>query len=177
MAKEFLFDLQHEPEVQALRYFYSINYLKHIKSRIPPHLSARVVFTGALPQEKLLPYYQKADVVINPSLSEAFGMSLVEAMATQTPVVATKIGGMPEIVDDGKTGLLTDPGDTSALANAIIKIISQPNLAHKMGRAGRQKVLKHYTWQQITKNLIDCYATMGVNIRADVSKKTVARSL
>ncbi|WP_319423245.1 glycosyltransferase family 4 protein [Pleurocapsa sp. FMAR1] len=177
VAKEMLFDLQHEPEVQALEPYYGVNYLEYIKSKIPPHLSDQIIFAGSLPQEQVLPYYQQADVVINPSLSEAFGMSLVEAMATQTPVVATKIGGMTEIVNDGVTGLLSDPGDIQALANAITAIISEPETARKMGEAGRERVLQYYTWEQIAKSLVFNYATMGVNIKADDSKKEVARSL
>ena len=174
VEKEFLFDLQHEPEVQALKPFYSLNYLEYIKSKIPSHLTSQVIFTGSLPQQELLPYYQKADVVINPSLSEAFGMSLVEAMATQTPVVATAIGGMPEIVDDGVTGLLTEPGNPQALADAIVELISNPNRARAMGIAGRRKVLRYYCWSKIAESLVDTYADIGVNFEPNVLETAVA---
>ena len=174
VEKEFLFDLQHEPEVQALKPFYSLNYLEYIKSKIPSHLTSQVIFTGSLPQQELLPYYQKADVVINPSLSEAFGMSLVEAMATQTPVVATAIGGMPEIVDDGVTGLLTEPGNPQALADATIKLISNPNRARAMGIAGRRKVLQYYCWSKIAESLVNTYADIGVNFEPNVLEKAIA---
>ena len=174
VSREFLFDLQHEPEVQALEPFYSINYLEYIKSKIPAHLSERVIFTGSLPQQELLPYYQKADVVINPSLSEAFGMSLVEAMATQTPVVATEIGGMPEIVDDGVTGRIVEPGNPQALADATIEIISNPERARAMGIAGRSKVLQCYCWSKIAESLVDTYTDIGVNFESKVFEKAIA---
>ena len=177
VEKEFLFDLQHEPEVQALKPFYSIDYLEYIKSKIPAHLSKQVIFTGSLPQKELLPYYQKADVVINPSLSEAFGMSLVEAMATQTPVVATKIGGMPEIVDDGVTGSIVEPANPQALAEATVEIISNPQRAREMGLAGRTKVLQRYCWSKIAESLVNRYADIGVKLNFDETQKTVARSL
>lgn len=177
VAKELLFDLQPEPEVQALRYFYNINYLEYVKSLVPAHLAERVIFIDELPQTQLLPYYQQADVVINPSLSEAFGMSLVEAMATATPVVATKIGGMTEIVDDGVTGVLTEPGQPQALAEAILKIIADPVRASAMGKAGRIKVQQRYSWEQIARSLIAHYADIGVDVLANGSQKTVARSL
>ena len=177
VAKELLFDLQPEPEVRALKYFYSVDYLEHIKSRIPKAISSQVIFTGSLPQQELLPYYQNADLVINPSLSEAFGMSLVEAMATATPVVATNIGGMPEIVEHDRTGLVVEPGNPQALADAISKVISNPVKAKMMSRAGRKKVLQHYTWSKITEKLVDCYATMGVNLNKYDNQKAVARSL
>lgn len=174
VAKELLFDLQPEPEVQALRYYYSINYLKYVKSLVPPHLANQVVFIDGLPQEQLLPYYQQADLVINPSLSEAFGMSLVEAMATQTPVVATKIGGMTEIVDDDITGLLTEPGQPQALAEAICKVLEDPVQAFAMGRAGRKKVIRRYSWDKIAQSLIAHYADIGVDFQLNASQKTMA---
>lgn len=177
IVKELLCDLQPEPEVQALKDFYSIDYLEHIKSKIPPHLSSQVIFTGSLQQQELLPYYQQADIVINPSLSEAFGMSLVEAMATATPVVATKIGGMPEIVDDRVTGLLVDPANPQALADAAIKLISHPDRAREMGAAGRKKVEQRYSWSKIAENLIDTYAALGVELKSHDTQKAVARSL
>ena len=177
VSREFLFDLQHEPEVQALEPFYELNYLEYIKSKIPAHLSDQVIFTDSLPQKELLPYYQKADVVINPSLSEAFGMSLVEAMATQTPVVATSIGGMPEIVDDGITGRIVEPGNPTALAEATVEIISNPKRAKAMGEAGRTKVLQRYCWSKIAETLVNKYADLGVKLETDDTQKTVARSL
>jgi glycosyltransferase involved in cell wall biosynthesis len=176
VAKEFLFDLQPEPEVQALEPFYSLNYLEYLKSQVPRHLSSQVIFAGSVSQAELLPYYHQADVVINPSLSEAFGMSLVEAMATETPVIATTIGGMPEIVEHGVNGLLVEPGNVAALAKATIDIISDPCRAKAMGKAGRQKVLQRYSWEQITQDLISCYAAIGVNCAAKIRKKTVTRS-
>lgn len=174
VAKEFLFDLQPEPEVQALRYFYSVDYLEYLKSLVPPHLTSQVIFQEGMLQQQLLPYYQQADVVINPSLSEAFGMSLVEAMATATPVVATTIGGMTEIVDNGVNGLLTAPGNTIELSEAICSIIDNPQKAQAMGKAGRSKVLRRYSWQKIADSLMDCYADIGVNLRSNVTEKTVA---
>ena len=176
-CREFLFDLQDEPEVQALEPLYNGNYLEYLKSKIPPHLSSQIVFAGSLPQKQLLPYYQKADVLVNPSLSEAFGMSLVESMATATPVIATEIGGMPEIVDDGVTGLLVEPANTKALAEAIIELISEPSRARAMGKAGRQKVLQCYSWDKIAQSLISSYAAIGVNFDSYEPEKAVASSL
>ncbi|HEY9769103.1 MAG TPA: glycosyltransferase family 4 protein [Coleofasciculaceae cyanobacterium] len=177
IVQELLCDLQPEPEVQALKPFYSIDYLEHLKSKIPPHLASQVIFTGSLAQPELLPYYQNADVLINPSLSEAFGMTLVEAMATQTPVIATKIGGMPEIVDDRVNGLLVEPANPQALADAAVELIADPDRAREMGKAGRKKVLQRYCWSQIAESLVDCYADIGVKLKSNVSQKAVARSL
>jgi glycosyltransferase involved in cell wall biosynthesis len=177
IERELLCDLQPEPEVQALKDFYSIDYLEHIKSKIPAHLTSQVIFTGSLHQQGLLPYYQQADIVINPSLSEAFGMSLVEAMATETPVIATKIGGMPEIVDDNVTGLLVEPANPQALADATVQLISHPEQAREMGKAGRKKVRQRYSWSKIAESLINTYAAIGVELEFNDTQKAVARSL
>ena len=176
-CKDFLLNLQPEPEVQALEPLYNCNYLEYLKSKIPSHLSSQVVFAGSLPQKQLLPYYQKADVLVNPSLSEAFGMSLVESMATATPVIATKIGGMTEIVEDGVTGLLVEPANSQALAEAIIEIISEPSRARAMGQAGRKKVLQCYSWDKIAQCLISRYAAIGVNFDSHEPEKAVASPL
>jgi glycosyltransferase involved in cell wall biosynthesis len=177
IVKELLCDLHPEPEVQALKDFYSIDYLEHIKSKIPAHLTDQVIFTGSLRQPELLPYYQQADIVINPSLSEAFGMSLVEAMATETPVIATKIGGMPEIVDDNVTGLLVEPANPQALADATAQLISNPEQARAMGKAGRKKVKQRYTWAKIVESLVNTYAAIGVEFEFNDTQKAFARSL
>jgi glycosyltransferase involved in cell wall biosynthesis len=177
IVKELLCDIHPEPEVKALKDFYSLDYLEYIKSQIPAHLTDQVIFTGSLHQQELLPYYQQADVVINPSLSEAFGMTLVEAMATETPVIATKIGGMSEIVDDNVTGLLVEPANPQALANATVKLISHPEQARKMGIAGRKKVMQHYSWSKIVESLVNIYAAIGVELEFNDTQKAVARSL
>jgi glycosyltransferase involved in cell wall biosynthesis len=177
IVRELLCDIQPEPEVQALKDFYSIDYLEHLKSKIPAHLTSQVIFTGSLRQPELLPYYQQADVVINPSLSEAFGMSLVEAMATETPVIATKIGGMPEIVDDNVTGLLVEPGNPQELADAAVELISHPDRAREMGTAGRKKVRQCYSWSKIVESLVNTYAAIGVELEFNDTQKAVARSL
>ena len=176
-AKDFLLNLQPEPEVQALEPLHNLNYLEYLKSKIPPHLSSQVVFAGSLPQKQLLPYYQKADVLVNPSLSEAFGMSLVESMATATPVIATKIGGMTEIVEHGVSGLLVEPANSQDLAEAIIEIISEPSRAREMGQAGRKKVLQCYSWEKITQSLVSHYAAIGVNFDSHEPEKEVASPL
>ena len=176
-CREFLLDLQPEPEVQALEPLYETNYLEYLQNQIPPHLSSQVVFAGSLPQTQLLPYYHQADVLVNPSLSEAFGMSLVESMATATPVIATKIGGMPEIVDHGVNGLIVEPANSQALAEAIIEILSEPSRARAMGEAGRKKVLECYSWEKISQSLISRYAAIGVNFDSHESEKAVTNSL
>jgi glycosyltransferase involved in cell wall biosynthesis/SAM-dependent methyltransferase len=85
------------------------------------------------------------DLLVLPSHSEAFGRVLVEAMAAGKPVIGTTIGGIPEIIEDGVTGLLVPPGSPDDLARAIIKILRDPDLAHRMGAAGRERVKARFS--------------------------------
>ena len=80
------------------------------------------------------------DVFVLPSLSEGMGLSIMEAMAAGLPVVATEVGGVPELVVDGRTGLLVPPKDPDALAEAILECIREKGRAEEMGRRGRERV-------------------------------------
>jgi glycosyltransferase involved in cell wall biosynthesis len=157
VAKEFLTDLSDDPKVAALAPFYFGSYLEKIKQQIPPQLSANILFPGSLPQEQLLQYYQHADIVINPSFSEAFGMSLVEGMACEVPVIGARVGGMTEAIADKITGLLFDSGDAMALADTILQLLADEQLRKSMGKAGRERVLTTFAWEQIAKSLVKQY--------------------
>lgn len=103
----------------------------------------RVTFTDYL--EDVRPALQAMDLFAFPSLKEAMGISLVEAMATGLPVVSTTVGGIPEVVQNGATGLLVAPGDADALANAIEVFARDRDLCSKMGAKGRERVQEHFT--------------------------------
>jgi glycosyltransferase involved in cell wall biosynthesis len=84
-------------------------------------------------------------------------MSLIEAMALAKPVVATNIGGIPEVVDDGRTGLMVKPKDSDALAHAINTLLNSPILARKMGLNGRNKYHKMFTLNTMMRKIEDIY--------------------
>lgn len=119
-----------------------------------------VDFLGPLKGKELVKEYQKSSLLVLPSTSEAesFGMVLIEAMACKKPVVGSKIGGIPHVIDHGDNGFLVPPKDPKALAGAIINILKNPELAVKMGNNGYQKVMQNYTWDKKigeTKDLIE----------------------
>jgi N-acetyl-alpha-D-glucosaminyl L-malate synthase BshA len=90
-----------------------------------------------------------ADVYFVPSETESFCLSALEAMSCEVPVVATRVGGIPEVVTDGECGYLTSVGDTDDMAARILHLIENPEAARKMGRAGRQRAIDHFKMEMI----------------------------
>jgi glycosyltransferase involved in cell wall biosynthesis len=97
---------------------------------------ARFQFLGLKPQGELLALYAQSDAFAMPSLTEAFGVVFLEAMACGLPVVGTRVGGVPEIVRDGENGLLVPPDDPPALAEALIRLLTNPALRERMAASG-----------------------------------------
>ena len=91
-----------------------------------------------VPYRELPGKYAEASVLVNPSLSESFGMTVVEGMASGLPVIATRVGGQEEFVDDGTTGLLIESEDPAELVDAIRQIRRDPDGARRMGEAGKE---------------------------------------
>jgi glycosyltransferase involved in cell wall biosynthesis len=92
-----------------------------------------------------------------PSRSEAFPNALIEAMATALPVVATRVGGIPEVVRDGVNGRLVPPDDSGALADAVIALMDDPAAAAAMGQAARHDVERHYTIDRMVERFEQLY--------------------
>jgi glycosyltransferase involved in cell wall biosynthesis len=116
----------------------------------------RIVFHGPVLQTETIDFYHRATVMIFPSVwPEPFGMPTAEAMACGLPVVSTHSGGIPEIVEHGRTGILVARGDAEELARAIGQVIDNPARAAAMGEAGRQRVVEQFTWEASARRLGD----------------------
>ncbi|MEV8595692.1 glycosyltransferase [Streptomyces sp. NPDC052012] len=122
----------------------------------------RVTATGALSGDALAEAVRTAAVLSLPSLTEAesFGMTLVEGMACATPVVGSAVGGIPHVVDDGETGFLVPPGDPAALAAACAKLLTDGDLADRMGAAGRRTAEERYAWPALTDRYLELFRTL-----------------
>ena len=120
-------------------------------------LGEKILFTGRLSDEELYRAYKLADVVVIPSRYEPFGIVALEAMASGKPVVASRVGGLSEVVVDGETGILVPPGDPEALAQAIETLLYDPVLAKKMGATGRRRVEALYRWDKVVRFLEKIY--------------------
>jgi glycosyltransferase involved in cell wall biosynthesis len=115
-----------------------------------------VDWRGALAGDDLVRAYQQAAVVALPSLTEAesFGMVLIEAMACGRPVVASRVGGIPQVVRDGVDGLLVAPGDVMALAAALRTLLDDGSLRESMGAAGRAAAVATWDWKHSTSHTL-----------------------
>jgi len=115
----------------------------------------RVKFLGVVEYSKLPLLYRASDVFVLPSLSEAFGIVLLEAMASGTPVIGTNVGGIPEIIDG--CGLLVPPGNSERLAEAINLVLGNQNVEKRLGRLGRRRVEKVYDWNVVVRRIVALY--------------------
>lgn len=112
-------------------------------------LHDKVVFHGYVKPSELQSFLAAIDIFAMPSITdgESFGVAALEASATCLPVIATRVGGVPEVVKDGETGILVERSNISQLAEALIKLIENPELRLRMGLAGRAYVEQNYRWQ------------------------------
>jgi starch synthase len=116
--------------------------------------------------QDLIHMHSGASVFVCPSIYEPFGLVNLEAMACETAVVASRVGGIPEIVVEGETGYLVDyrPDEveafTSGLATCVDEVLSDPALATRMGKAGRERVLQHFGWPAIAAKTVELYESL-----------------
>ena len=130
-----------------------------VARRVRSHdLEGRVRRVGYPADEAMLAGAMRdAAIVVLPSYYEAFGLVLLDAMAQGTPVVATRVGGIPEFVEDGKAGRLVPPHDDGALAEALRALWTDPSARAAMGRYGREVVAPRYTWDALVDRLEAIY--------------------
>jgi len=122
-------------------------------------LTDRVRCLGHLADDAwLAAAYRDARCTVLPSEYEAFGLVLLESLAQGTPVVASRVGGIPEFIDDERTGLLVPPGDVPALTTALRRLVADPELARRLGRHGRTDVVPRYSWDRLVDRLVGIYA-------------------
>ena len=131
----------------------------------------RVAFLGPIPDADLPALYRGAQVLVLPSVevtcygrevrvSELLGLSAIEAMASGTPVVASRLGGLPEVVEHGVTGFLVEPGNTAELRERLAEIVGDRQLAKRMGRSARERFLERFTWEACAERCLAAYSEL-----------------
>jgi len=116
-----------------------------------------IVYLGAMDQADIIKWYQKASLFVLPSFMEAFPVTTLEALSCETPVIASSVGGIPEVVKDHENGILTPPNDPVALAHAIQYLLENEELMSRFGREGRKRVIKYYSLEASVRKLKGIY--------------------
>jgi glycosyltransferase involved in cell wall biosynthesis len=111
-------------------------------------------------QEDVAPFYAAFDAMILPSGNEGTPVSAIEALAAGRPVVATRVGGVPDVVRDGQDGFLVDTGDVETLAERLAQLAHDPELRTSMGEAGRARVLTRYSVERLIDDVDRLYRTL-----------------
>lgn len=130
-----------------------------------------VAFVGRVSDAALPGLLRSVQVVVLPSvyetcygtrvkISELLGLAAIEAMASGTPVVCSRVGGLSEVVEGGVTGLLVSPGDVDELADAVQTVIGDAAMAERMGRAGRERAVELFTWDRCARRCLSAYSAL-----------------
>lgn len=130
-------DTQHGPDGRSYRAAF--------EAEASPAHRARAHFHGATSDAELRGFYRDCDIFVAPSRFESFGLILVEAMIFGKPVVACRVGGMPEVVAENETALLAEPGDAQSLKARLTRLIGDADLRARLGRAGRERYVRHFS--------------------------------
>ncbi len=131
----------------------------------------RVTITG--PRQDIVRLIDAFDILAAPSLMETFGLTALEAMARSKPVIATRIGGLPEVIEDGETGILVEP-TVEALRDAIAYLVENPHQARAMGINGKVRASTHFSLDRMTSQYEDIYdALCKANPRPTATSKLV----
>jgi N-acetyl-alpha-D-glucosaminyl L-malate synthase BshA len=109
-------------------------------------------------QEEVLPLLSISDLFLLPSAQESFGLAALEAMACEVPVVASRIGGLPEVIEDGVSGLLHDPADLAAMADSGVRLLTDPTLHARIGDAACRRVRDEFCVERVVPMYERCYS-------------------
>lgn len=119
-------------------------------------IKSAVTFTGRVENEHMPLLYSNADIFINPSLADNMPISVLEALATGVPVVSTNVGGVPFLVEDGKTASLVPPENPESMAKAVLELLDNPETAIRMSVAGLERA-QQFSWQNVRDRLMNVY--------------------
>ncbi len=118
----------------------------------------RLIWLGHIPTDELAGWYRRASVFVMPSFYETFGIACLEAMAHGLPVVASRVGGLPEVIEDGISGILVPPGEPNALAGVIAVLLKDPILRQRLGTAGCQRVADNFAPNRVVSDMLAVYS-------------------
>jgi len=135
-----------------------LNILKKKAKRMG--IEKNIIFSGFVKKDRLIQIYQNATIHVIPSIYEGLPTVLLEAMACGRPVVATAVGGTPEVIASGKNGFLVPSRAPEEMSKTVLKLLKEPQLRKAVGTAARRTIEEHYTWSRITDNILNCYESI-----------------
>ena len=138
-------------------------------------IAEAVRFTGRVDNAEMAALYREADIMLNPSLADNMPNSVLEALAGGVAVVSTDVGGVPYLVEHGRTALLVPPQDPQAMADAMLKLLAEPELTRRLRQAGLQ-LAAQYTWAQVRPRLLKVYHSVIDNAGKAGSPAAAGRS-
>ena len=141
-------------ELEIVGQCHDSDYLANLKKMAD---GKKIRFYDSLPDSVVLEKYQQAAMTVLPSLVDGGFTSAMESMSCETPVIGTRFGSLPEVVEDGVTGWIVPPDDVPALRAKIEFLLSDPEKAAAMGKRGRQAVLQHFTWGGVAQRCLEAY--------------------
>ena len=136
-------------------------HLKYAPSLLNQYkLGTRTTFLTRMPVGELARLYNRAEIVVSPSLFEGFGLPAAEAMACGRPVIATTGGAFPEVIEDGVSGVLVPPGDARALADAMRCLLDNPAERERLGKGGRERIVSTFNWPLAAEQTLEVYRSV-----------------
>jgi starch synthase len=132
---------------------------ERVRARIA-ELERAIWIEEMLPKPEVIQLLTHATVFVCPSIYEPMGIVNLEAMACETAVVASRVGGIPEVVADGETGFLVEPGNADELARRVNELLADPELAARFGEAGRRRAVEHFSWRTIAERTAALYGSL-----------------
>ena len=135
------------------------SYAPELKKQVKKlKLESNVIFTGMLPFESLPDYFNACDLFINPTIRQnGYDLTILEAMACEKPVVVSNIGSVPTVIENGVDGLLVPTGDIKKLAEAIIRVLRDKELAERLGKAARKKIVEKFSVESMVEGTLKVY--------------------
>ena len=133
---------------------------QYVEEEFPGEVRQKIRFAGALEDADVTTHLQKADIFVAPSLYESFGLVFLEAMRWGTPVVGTNVGGIPEIVINGESGVLVSPGNHAELAAAMTSLLLDEGKRRHLGAAGRQRVEEIFSAERMAARTFEFYSAV-----------------
>jgi glycosyltransferase involved in cell wall biosynthesis len=159
---EFIVALSDDPKVKKLASFYPDGWLSYLAQwQNDSTIAKRISFIGSVSNSEVVNYYQNTDIFVFPSIvNEAFGIPIIEAMASGVPVVVSRSGAFEEVVAEGKTGLIVERDDADGLAEAILQLLADEDKRKAMAKAARERVAAFFTYDKVVENLVYQYKNL-----------------